>query len=338
MKRSRTHPLLLISRWPCKPIAFSLILLAFLNQVSGSAVWARHRHTVKADQKESENPDKHSGRHSGKHHGRGHVAAEASGESQSTKAHREEPQTVSHRHRGKRNRSEDLAEAGHSRGKKAANADKGGKKSRLSKRDRKEETVTEPKEPSEEVSKREQDAPALAKAYSLYDTGTNQRLLGNFGTSISNLLEAKRLFHTHADKDSPMEGFASFELAQAAEGANSNELAKQSYRECISLRPNFIPAYVRLSRLEAKDGNIQAALEVSRQASMKDPGDSYAHMLEAALLEKAGSTDQAKAEKQRALELTTVKRAPQPVTPPANKPDETSSEPSDNDEQDMEVK
>lgn len=168
----------------------------------------------------------------------------------------------------------------------------------------------------------------LARAYNLYDAGANLRLLGNYDLAISRLSEARQLFHMswpeksaedQANSDdappkpyrtaAPMETLASFELAQAAEGARKDALAERAYRDCISLNPKFLPAYLKLSCLTARQGKTEEALGIARQALSLAPSDPQTHSIIAHLLSALGQTTEARSEEERAANLLQINRA-----------------------------
>lgn len=179
-----------------------------------------------------------------------------------------------------------------------------------------------------EVARQEENQD-LGKAYSLYDAGSNQRLLGNYAAAIPQLMEARQRFHLasqrqvpapksdegeqenvgdHLGKGAPMESFALFELAQAFEGAKNYELAKRSFQECLFMNPKFLPAYLRLSCLEARQGNADEALRIARRASSLAPADPRPHFIASVLLGQLGMPAEARAEQQRACDLCHVNK------------------------------
>jgi tetratricopeptide (TPR) repeat protein len=184
--------------------------------------------------------------------------------------------------------------------------------------------VLEPEEKSTPSSGENQ---RLARAYNLYDSGANLRLLGNYELAVSRLSEARQLFQmsgqeeisadeasqdappSHNRQAAPMETLASFELAQAAEGARNDALAERSYRACISLNPKFLPAYLKLSCLTARQGKTEEALGIARQALSVSPSDPQIHSIIAQLLSALGQTAEARSEEERAAALLQNNRA-----------------------------
>jgi hypothetical protein len=168
----------------------------------------------------------------------------------------------------------------------------------------------------------------LARAYNLYDSGANLRLLGNYEQAISRLMEARQLFHMSGQAQvfesengsdgppanrsragAPMEALATFELAQAAEAARNDALAERTYRDCISLNPKFLPAYQKLSCITARQGKTEEALGIARQALSLAPSDAQTHSIISHLLSELGQTAEARSEKERAASLLQNNRA-----------------------------
>ena len=256
--------------------------------------------------------------------------------------HQEDQLTVSSNKHGKRSRSssQELVTQESTTHESRRSRRRHGKESLKQKENKKAiEKAQEPKgkkpeatEARQEESLKTHENDQLARAYSLYDSGANQRLLGNYSAAVSQLLEARQLFHmsshyspaeprSDADEDepappkpsygpSPMETLALFELAQAAEGARNYEMARRSFQECIGLNPKFLPAYLRLSCLEARQGRSEEALRIARQASSLAPADPRPHSIASNLLEELGLTSEARVEQQKAASLSQINRIP----------------------------
>lgn len=183
-------------------------------------------------------------------------------------------------------------------------------------------------EPEEQVVQNAGEYERLARAYNLYDSGANLRLLGNYDQAISRLMEARQLFHMSGQAQvfesengsdgppanrsrtgAPMEALATFELAQAAEAARNDALAERTYRECISLNAKFLPAYQKLSCITAREGKTEEALGIARQALSLAPSDAQTHSIISHLLSELGQTAEARSEKERAASLLQNNRA-----------------------------
>jgi hypothetical protein len=167
---------------------------------------------------------------------------------------------------------------------------------------------SKPKKEEEEVETIEPpsirvDSEELARAYARYDSGINKRLSGNYLAAITDLQEARQIFHEHALKESPMESFAALELGQAADEAGNYYLARRIYEELKAKSPSSLSLRLKLARLEAKNGDIYDALREAREAVSLDPTAPEAHMMLSLILDRAGSAMEAIVEKQRASEL-----------------------------------
>jgi len=175
------------------------------------------------------------------------------------------------------------------------------------------------KEDEEEAADRgpRPDFDSLTHAYSLYDAGVNGRLSGNFPLALSQLREAQQIFRSHAQQQAPMEVYACFELAKTAEEAGSYQLAKKSYEDCTQIDSKYMPARLRLARLEARHGDLDAALSDARRALTIEPRSAEAHLLTSIILEKTGNQSESQIEKQKALELAGSTTIIQPPAAPA---------------------
>ncbi len=175
------------------------------------------------------------------------------------------------------------------------------------------------KEDEEEAADRgpRPDFDSLTHAYSLYDAGVNGRLSGNFPLALSQLREAQQIFRSHAQQQAPMEVYACFELAKTAEEAGSYQLAKRSYEDCTQIDSKYMPARLRLARLEARHGDLDAALTDARRALTIEPRSAEAHLLTSIILEKTGNQTESQIEKQKALELAGSTTIIQPPAAPA---------------------
>jgi hypothetical protein len=160
----------------------------------------------------------------------------------------------------------------------------------------KEEEAEEP--PSVRV-----DFEELERGYSHYDSGVNKRLSGDFASAIKELQDARQIFHEHGKQESPMETFASLELAKTAEEAGNYALARRTYEECRAKSPSFAPVRLKLAQLEAKNGDFNEALIEAREACNLEPNSAEAHLVLSLILEHTGAGAEAMVEKQRAMQL-----------------------------------
>ncbi len=157
----------------------------------------------------------------------------------------------------------------------------------------------EPKEPTCQKV----DFEGLERGYSQYDAGVNKRLNGDFASAIKELQDARQSFHEHGKQESPMEAFASLELAKTAEESGNYTLARRSYEECKAMNPSSATVRLKLAQLEAKNGDLSDALIEAREACNLAPNAAEAHFVLSLILERAGAGAEAMVEKQRALQL-----------------------------------
>jgi Flp pilus assembly protein TadD len=144
---------------------------------------------------------------------------------------------------------------------------------------------------------------SMARGYSRYDAGINKRLNGDYAEAISELKEARQIFHEHALQESPMETFAALELGRTADEAGNYNLARRTYEDLKSANPSALGVRLKLARLEAKHGEIFDALKEARDAVNLEPNSPEAHLMLSLILERTGSAMEAIVEKQRAGEL-----------------------------------
>ncbi len=161
------------------------------------------------------------------------------------------------------------------------------------------------------------DFDSLSHAYSRYDSGTNKMLNGNAVAAVTDLEEAKRLFHGRSHANSPMETFASLELARAAEASGNFTLACHVYQGLLSNEPNAVWAKLKLARLKAAKGDLNDALVDAREVCSLQPGSPEAHLLLSLLMDRLGLSMQSIVERQRAFELSGIKL---PIGAPAKLP------------------
>jgi hypothetical protein len=146
--------------------------------------------------------------------------------------------------------------------------------------------------------------PSYGKAYALYDEGANARISGDYPLAISNLGRALAMVPANSHGGpSVLQLNMEYDLAQAAEAQGDLALAARYYARALSDRPNFTEAAVRLATVLAKAGNYGDALRAARSAVQRSPNDPRTHAVLAVLLEKAGSPDEAKAEKSKSKAL-----------------------------------
>ena len=143
----------------------------------------------------------------------------------------------------------------------------------------------------------------MERGYSHYDAGVNKRLNRDFPSAIKELQDARQIFHDHGKQESPMEAFASLELAKTAEESGDYALARRAYEECKALTPSSAPIRLKLAQLEAKNGDLDKALIEAREACNLAPNAAEAHLVLSLILERAGAGADAMVEKQRAMQL-----------------------------------
>jgi len=144
---------------------------------------------------------------------------------------------------------------------------------------------------------------SMARAYARYDSGVNKRLNHDYAGAITELKEARQIFHEHELQESPMETFAALELGRTADEAGNYALARRTYEDLKGASPSSLGVRLTLAKLEAKHGEITDALREAREAVNLDPTSAEAHLMLSLILDRAGSVMEAVVEKQRAAEL-----------------------------------
>lgn len=155
----------------------------------------------------------------------------------------------------------------------------------------------------------------MAHAYSLYDSGANARVTGNYADAIDKLNQSARLFNNandyqHGGTASTLEAMVHFELGLAAEGAQDFGLARDSYQRCLIIRPTFTQASVRLVDMLARTGQSPLALAKAQEAVNANPADPRSHLLLALMFEKTGRTDMARVSRETAKRLLVAPTSP----------------------------
>jgi tetratricopeptide (TPR) repeat protein len=164
----------------------------------------------------------------------------------------------------------------------------------------------------------------LARAYRLRDQALNEQLKGDHGLAVKHLLDATQLTSQYYGKSTPQEALLYFDLGVAASQAEQNELARQSFQQCLERNPDMSEAQMRLAMVLARQGKQAEALSYARQAVELQPEDSRAHLVLSLLLERQGHAAEAKAEKDKARRLaksagiTTPKELLESVAPLPN--------------------
>jgi hypothetical protein len=170
--------------------------------------------------------------------------------------------------------------------------------------DRVKKVVHDDGEPKSDGVEPERFNPSYGKAYALYDEGANARISGDYPLAISNLGRALAVVPTNSHGGpSVLQLNMEYDLAQAAEAQGDMALAARYYARALSDRPNFTEAAVRLATVLAKAGNYGDALRAARSAVQRSPNDPRTHAVLSVLLEKAGSPEEAKSEKQKSKAL-----------------------------------
>jgi hypothetical protein len=165
-------------------------------------------------------------------------------------------------------------------------------------------TARDEREPKSDGVEPERFNSSYGKAYALYDEGANARISGDYPLAISNLGRALAMVPANSHGGpSVLQLNMEYDLAQAAEAQGDMALAARYYARALSDRPNFTEAAVRLATVLAKAGNYGDALRAARSAVQRSPNDPRTHALLSVLLEKAGSSEEAKSEKQKSKAL-----------------------------------
>jgi predicted Zn-dependent protease len=194
-------------------------------------------------------------------------------------------------------------------------------------------------EPKSDGTEPERLNPSYGKAYALYDEGANARISGDYPLAISNLGRALAMVPANSHGGpSVLQLNMEYDLAQAAEAQGDMALAARYYARALSDRPNFTEAAVRLATVLAKAGNYGDALRAARSAVQRSPNDPRTHAVLSVLLERAGSPDEAKTEKQKSKALManiklldTAPLVSPEVAPPARQGEDAETTPAPND-------
>jgi len=99
----------------------------------------------------------------------------------------------------------------------------------------------------------------LSRAYQLYDSGTNEFLLGNYKYSVLQLKLASQLLSDHNEENSALDIAALNALASSAKAAGDRQLAKSVYEKLLLMNPQDTAILLKLARLEAASGDFRAA-------------------------------------------------------------------------------
>ncbi len=99
----------------------------------------------------------------------------------------------------------------------------------------------------------------LARAYRLYDSGTNENLQGNYKYSILQLKLADELLTEHGQGNSSLAVAILTGLASSAQSAKDYPLAKATYERLLSMRSQDTHILLNLAKLEASQSNLNSA-------------------------------------------------------------------------------
>jgi Flp pilus assembly protein TadD len=159
-------------------------------------------------------------------------------------------------------------------------------------------------EPKSDGVEPERNNPSYGKAYALYDEGANARISGNYALAITNLGRALATVPANSHGGpSVLQLNMEYDLAQAAEAQGDMALAARYYARALSDRPNFTEAAVRLATVLARAGNYGDATRAARAAVLRSPNDPRTHAILSVILEKSGSVEEAKIERQKTRAL-----------------------------------
>jgi tetratricopeptide (TPR) repeat protein len=86
-----------------------------------------------------------------------------------------------------------------------------------------------------------------------------------------------------------------FMLAVLLEAADDPRAAEGSYRSCIEMEPDFLPARANLGQLLFRSGRNREALELMAETTRRFPGDPVPRLQYAEMLLRDGSVDDAEA-------------------------------------------
>ncbi len=99
----------------------------------------------------------------------------------------------------------------------------------------------------------------LARAYKLYDSGTNESLHGNYKYSILQLKLADELLKEHGQTNSSLALVTLIALASSAQAGKDYSLARSTYDKLLSMRPQDTQILLALAKMEASQSNFNAA-------------------------------------------------------------------------------
>lgn len=99
----------------------------------------------------------------------------------------------------------------------------------------------------------------LARAYRLYDSGTNENLQGNYKYSILQLKLADELLKEHGQGNSSLAVATLTGLASSAQSAKDYPLAKATYERLLAARAQDSQTLLNLAKLEACQSNFNSA-------------------------------------------------------------------------------
>ena len=120
---------------------------------------------------------------------------------------------------------------------------------------------------------------SLARAYQLYDSGSNEALLGNYKYSILQLKLANALLQEHGQENTSLGVASSMELAAQARLAKDYFLARTTYEKLLLIRPQDTEIFLRFARMQADSGNFKGAQFNVNQALNIDPDNAEARLL-----------------------------------------------------------
>ena len=110
----------------------------------------------------------------------------------------------------------------------------------------------------------------ISRAYQLYDSGTNEFLLGNYKYSVLQLKLASQLLSEHGEENSALDIAALTALASSAKAAGDNQLARSTYEKLLLMNPQDTTILLKLASLEAATGDFRAArVNVNRAINFK---------------------------------------------------------------------
>jgi len=154
----------------------------------------------------------------------------------------------------------------------------------------------------------EESSSKLTQIYSLYDQGTNQRILGDPQGALAHLRQAASLARAYYsrgynNKNSSLEQVIHYDLGQAAEKARDLDQALEAYLYCLQLSPGNLDAAGRVVSILVQKGQLQAALRVAQNAVSAHPEDARARAFLAGVLTKMGNGTEASQEAEKSSQI-----------------------------------